>query len=44
MGFEKWTFLKMSKIENLKYFLKKCIVLDIYDDNALKIIFLLIFL
>ena len=44
MGFEKWTFLKMSKIENLKYFLEKTHVLGDCHDNALKTDFILFFL
>jgi len=36
-GFEKWTFLKMSKIEKPKYFLENTLVLEVCDDNAHKI-------
>ncbi len=39
MGFGKWTFLKMSKIENLNDFLKKTCVLEVCDDNAHNFVF-----
>ena len=34
-GFEKWTFLKMSKNENPKKVLKKGAFLELLDHNAL---------
>jgi len=34
-GFEKWTFLKMSKNENLRKVLKKGVFLALLDHNAL---------
>ena len=35
-GFEKWTFLKMSKIEKLKKVLKKLFEKERCDENAHK--------
>jgi len=37
-GFEKWTFLKMSKIEKLKKVLKKLFKKERCDENADKTI------
>jgi hypothetical protein len=36
LGFGKWTFLKMSKIENPKYFSEKTLQLARSYHNALK--------